>query len=377
MRLTINDIKTQKQLLFECISGSKAYNLDLPTSDTDLKGVFVAPKEQFLGLHFDEQVNNETNDEVYYEIGRFIELLTKSNPNLLEMLSIPKDKILLKNDLYDLIKPEYFISKKCKDTFAGYAKTQIKKARGLNKKILNPMEKERKTILDFCYILQDHKAVPFKKWLIAENKKQENCGLVNIPHSKNLYALFYADSHNRMIDSDNNVVEDGEWVEGIHRIQGIQSAENANDVSLSSVPKSAKVDAYLSFNKDAYSVYCKDYKEYWKWVERRNDIRYQNTLEHGKNYDAKNMMHTFRLLDMAEEIAKQGTITVNTVFRSNRTALLAIKAGNFTYDTLLERAEQKLESIEKAYKNCNLPAEPNFEKAEAVLIEIRECFYGF
>lgn len=68
--------------------------------------------------------------------------------------------------------------------------------------------------------------------------------------------------------------------------------------------------ALMSFNENAYKQYCKAYKEYWEWVEERNEERYQNTLEHGKNYDAKNMMHTFRLLDMAEEIASEKSILV-------------------------------------------------------------------
>jgi hypothetical protein len=33
-------------------------------------------------------------------------------------------------------------------------------------------------------------------------------------------------------------------------------------------------------------------------------------VQHGKNYDAKNMLHVFRLLQMAEEIALTGTIQV-------------------------------------------------------------------
>lgn len=75
--LTIDDLKAQNLILFECISGSRAYGLDTLTSDTDIKGVFYLPKEQFYSLHSDyiPQVSNETNDIVYYELGRFVELL--------------------------------------------------------------------------------------------------------------------------------------------------------------------------------------------------------------------------------------------------------------------------------------------------------------
>jgi predicted nucleotidyltransferase len=44
---TIQDLKDKNLLLFECISGSKAYGLDLPSSDTDIKGVFILPQTAF------------------------------------------------------------------------------------------------------------------------------------------------------------------------------------------------------------------------------------------------------------------------------------------------------------------------------------------
>ena len=53
MSLTIEDLKAQNLILFECISGSRAYGLDTPTSDTDIKGVFYLPKERFFGLSSD------------------------------------------------------------------------------------------------------------------------------------------------------------------------------------------------------------------------------------------------------------------------------------------------------------------------------------
>ena len=42
--------------------------------------MYYLPKDQFYGLQYIPQVSNETNDEVYYELGRFVELLLKNNP---------------------------------------------------------------------------------------------------------------------------------------------------------------------------------------------------------------------------------------------------------------------------------------------------------
>ncbi|MEL6717860.1 MAG: nucleotidyltransferase domain-containing protein, partial [Bacteroidota bacterium] len=138
--MTIQDLKDRNLVLLECISGSKSYSLDIPTSDTDIKGVFLIPKSEFYGANYVPQVANETNDIVYYELGRFIELLGKNNPSMLELLATPSDKILYKHDLMNRIDLNLFLSKKCKDTFGGYAFTQVRKARGRAIFLLSPRE---------------------------------------------------------------------------------------------------------------------------------------------------------------------------------------------------------------------------------------------
>lgn len=351
--MTIQDLRDNNLILLECISGSRAYGLELPTSDTDIKGVFILPKERFYGLEYISQVNDENNDVVFYELKKFFELLSKNNPNILELLNTPKDKIIFEHPLFKSIEPSLFLSKKCKDSFAGYAMTQIKKARGLNKKIINPIEKEKKTILNFCYVLDGQGSVPFLNWLEKRNLKQELCGLVNIPHMKNLFGLYYDET-------------------ALANFKGVMKKDNATEVLLSSIPKGMESITQLFFNQDGYIKYCKDYKEYWSWVSLRNQSRYKNTIEHGKNYDAKNMMHTFRLLDMAKEILEDEAVNVH---RTNREELLAIRKGQFEYNDLIEMANQKIKDIEVAFQNSNLPESPNQLLIEKKLIEIRDKWY--
>ncbi len=352
--MTYQQLQNNRQyLLLECITGSKAYGLDLPTSDTDIKGVFYLPKSELLGMTYTPQVNDEGNDQVYYELGRFIELLYKNNPNLLELLSTDGDAILYQHPIMESIKAELFLSKLCKSTFAGYAFTQIRKARGLNKKIVNPMKKEKKTLLEFCYVLYGQGSIPVKKWLELKGWQQENCGLVNMPHAKDVYGIFYDPQG----DAD---------------FQGIIRKNHSTKVALSSIPKAFEPVAYLHFNEDGYKKYCKDYKEYWEWVNKRNEARYENTIASGKNYDAKNMMHTFRLLDMAEEIAIHQKVIVK---RPNRDFLLQIRRGEMEYKDLVERAEQKAKSIEKVYEQSKLMEKPDYKIVNQLLIDLRNKLY--
>lgn len=353
--MTIQDLKENKLILLECISGSKAYGLSTPKSDTDIKGVFALSKRDYYGLEYTEQVSNESNDEVYYELKRFIDLLTKNNPNILELLATPEDCILFKHALIEEIRPELFLSKLCRQTFAGYAESQIKKAKGLNKKIVNPIAEEKKSILDFCYVVNGQGSIKLNTWLEKQNYLQEDCGLVNIPHMRDAYSIYHKSQTH----------------EGFFK--GIVSGDEAFDVSLSSVPVGIEPIGIMSFNKDGYSKYCKDYKSYWQWVDKRNEARYENTIEHGKNYDAKNMMHTFRLLNMAEEIAKESRINVR---RHDREFLLKIRSGEFEYDSLVEMANEKIKEVEAWFQKSSLPEEPDLQKANDLLFQLREKIYS-
>ena len=136
--LTIEQIKNKGWLIFEAVTGSKAYGLDTAKSDTDIRGVFVLPKELFYSLEYVPQVSNESNDIVYYELKRFMELLSKNNPNIIELINVPESCILFRHELMSKIKPELFLSKLCEQTFANYAYTQIKKSIWIRKEDIEP-----------------------------------------------------------------------------------------------------------------------------------------------------------------------------------------------------------------------------------------------
>ncbi len=349
--ITIDSVKKNGWLIFEAVTGSKAYGLDSERSDTDIRGVFVLPKTVLYSLNDVSQVANDSNDIVYYELRRFIELLAKNNPNIIELLNVPAKNILYRHAIMDEIKSEDFLSKLCEQTYANYAYSQIKKAYGLEKKIMKPMSKERKTVPDFCYVHKNKTVLPLADFLSANNMKQEDVGLSAISHMKDCYNMFYSD-------------------EG--KYSGIIWKDNANDVSLSSIEKEAQPVGLLYFNKEGYSTHCKSYKDYWDWVEKRNNERYNSTMAHGKKYDAKNMMHVFRLLKMAREIATSGDINV---FRKDREFLLSIKAGEFEYDDLVQKAEKMKEELPELFEKSNLPVQPDAQKVNEVLIKMRSNYY--
>ncbi len=349
--MTIEELRGRGLIVLECISGSKAYGLDTPDSDTDIKGVFVLPKAAFYGLNYTPQVSNETNDIVFYEFGRFMQLLLLNNPNILELLNTPESAIIYKHPYLSEISSELILSKLCGNTFGKFALSQIKKAKGFNKKIVNPVTKERKTLLSFCFVSAGQGAISLTKYLQIKGWQQNNCGLLNIAHMKDIYGLYYSENSG---------------------FSGIIKGKESNDICLSSIPRDAKQEALMYFNRDGYSTYCKEYREYWDWVDKRNNSRYENTKSHGKNYDSKNMMHVFRLLEMAIEIGKEKKINVK---RPNRDFLLAIKSGKYEYEDLLKIANEKQIEMELAFANSDLANEPDLKAINHLTYRLRNQFY--
>ncbi|WP_126246272.1 DNA polymerase beta superfamily protein [Chitinophaga rhizosphaerae] len=344
-------LKANGLVLFEALSGSRAYGLATPSSDTDMKGVFYLPRHLFFSGEYVPQVANASNDAVYYELGRFVELLCKNNPNMLELLCTPASAVNFRHPLMDAFPKEMFFSKLAEETFAGYAWSQIGKAKGLNKKINNPEPETRKTVIDCCYVTAGGKTVALAAWLRATRRRAEFCGLTAMPHTKGLYALYY----------DENA-----------GYRGIVSSADSDDVHGSPVAKGTTPEAYLFFNQEAYSAHCRSYAAYWKWVSERNEARFTGNQAHGKGFDAKNMMHTTRLLRMAHELFTEGELPV---WRHDREELLAIKRGERDYDELLREAEALMATIASAARKSPLPDKPDTDAARKALAAVREKLY--
>ncbi|PPK87289.1 putative nucleotidyltransferase [Neolewinella xylanilytica] len=339
-------------LLLHCRSGSHAYGLATERSDEDFRGVFAARIDSFLGLDHPRQLSDERNDRTYYELGRLFELLGKANPTALELLGTDGADVLYKHPLLADLRAEAFLSKACRDSFAGYALTQIRKARGLNKKVHNPVAPERKGVEDFCYIVQEGKSRPLRKWAREHKLPLTELALAGVDHARDLYAVY----HDRGAG----------WAAGITR------SDKANAVAVTDVPEGELPVAYLSFSQDAYSTYCRDYREYRAWERNRNDARYRGTLAHGRGYDAKNMMHTIRLLEMATEIFTTGRLNVR---RPNRSFLLSIRAGEYSLDEVLRIADERVEQLNLAAARSDLPHQVDSDRLNRRLVGLRRQLY--
>ena len=353
-------------LVYKCLVGSRAYGTNLPDSDYDYKGIYIQPKNDILGLKYKEQIE-VGKDETYYEIRRFIDLAGSGNPTMLEMLFSDPESIDICKDCLDPLwaNREKFITKKCFQSFGGYAVAQIKKAKGLDKKVNWSINRIiRKTPLDFCYVIDRNKSVPLQKYLQDNKMLQEFCGLSAINHFPNVFALYYDWSGH--YGKDTNIQLQPIGYRGI-------AFEDSNDIRLSSIPKDQEdqINVIMSYNKDAYSLHCKEYREYEEWLKNSNPQRRVETKRHGQQIDGKNMLHCIRLLDCAIEIGEKGYFEVK---RPNKEYLLQIRKGELDLEEILIEAEEKLQYLNELSKESNLPTEVDIDFKHQLIIDIRKKY---
>jgi hypothetical protein len=99
------------------------------------------------------------------------------------------------------------------------------------------------------------------------------------------------------------------------------------------------------------------------------DKRKRLVLEHG--YDSKNAAHLIRLLRMCKEFMETGELGVYRI--ADRDELLSIKRGEWPLTQVKELATQLFEEAKEAKERSTLPDEPDYAKAEGLLIDLLWC----
>ena len=385
-------IRNDGRLLYEYIRGSHLYGLNNEDSDVDTSGVFVCTRDELFGCFgYKSQVTDSRHDNTWFEIGELIRLLLKSNPTVMESLFVPMEKVL--GNIHPLMQMvidnrEQFISKQCFNPFFGYAKSQIEKARGLNKKIVNPIT-ERLTPYDFIYTFKGQGSTKFRDWLTNRGLHQECCGLVNVPNMHDIYGVYYdfgahiAAYPDWKIDSlflayaceynkDKDINETKCRLSETSPIgyRGVINVDaDGNELRLSSIDdKDTRPICFISYNQSGYSSHCRLYAEYQTWVKERNPKRYESNLD--KNYDSKNMMHCFRLMHMAGEIAEgKGMILQRTW---DRQFLMDVRNHKFEYEEIIERLEEEKERMNQLMEQSTIREQIDTDFVNQLMIDIRK-----
>lgn len=388
----MNIQEVENKLAYKFVRGSTLYNTNIETSDVDYGGVFILPNERLIGLpdFYQDQVSDEKHDTTYYEFNRWVELLMKANPNALESLFVPTDKVI--GDIHPAVQliinnRDMFLTKECFKSLSGYAYAQIQKCRGLNKKCVQPVM-EKKEVMDFCYTFKDQGSQPMKEFLEERGYLQKYCGLVSIPNMKDTYGVYYDFASHVKFEFDNykdrrvflSLCNDwfgGEYYEWVfdrfvnnefYGYSGIVHPEGkSNEVRLSSIPKGELPICFMTYNQQGYESHCRKYKEYQEWVEKRNPARYESNLK--SNYDVKNVAHCVRLLHMGLELAKGEGF--NVVRTWDREMILDIRNHKYEYEEIIEYVEKVFAEMKELAEKCDLPKTVDKQKVNELILQAR------
>lgn len=333
--------------LFECVAGSRAYALATPESDEDRRGIFALPAAAYLGLTAPpDQLADERGDRVFYSLRRFAQLAAAANPNILEVLFCPDELVRHRSPC---IEPLFaargrFLSRRCAQTYLNYARAQIRKARGQNKWINRPQPRQPPTREAFCWVIRrgPNDAPPFRPQPLAETGIDlAQCHVATLEHVPDAYRLYHYGPQARGVFRDGNLVVESIALEDEH----------------------TRCIGLLIFRRDAYERAKRDHAHYWRWRRERNPERWRAQETGDLDFDAKNLMHTFRLLLSGAHLLEHGEPKVRFA-GAERAFLMAIRAGRFDFATLVAEAEARLARLTTLEARASLPEAPDVQAIE-------------
>ena len=334
-------------VIFRVIVGSHAYGTANAASDTDVRGVFVVSSREYVRLvPPPKQVSDARNDRTYYSLLRFCELMSEANPTTMEMLYLPTECVQKTTPAFELLvkKREVFISQRAVESHLGYAVSQIKKARGCNKRVWNPWPEEPPKPEDYCMFIADARKHP--QTLSESGVDLRVCKAA--PVSKNVVSDMLS------------VYDYGTDTGGVFR---------GGKPVVFDIPKedAEKRVGILIFNKQAFESAKRQHQEYWAWKRNRNNARWVQQERGELDYDAKNMMHLTRLLFSGENIVKCGEPIVRFEGEKLKT-LQSIRRGEWTFDEIMAHAEKIQAEIESG--KGRLPVESDKAKIDELIAEV-------
>lgn len=366
-RITAMLIDYERDTHFLCVHGSRAYGTNNPDSDHDVRGIAVPPLRYFIGtgVEFSQYVGKKPpvesekfsvgDDFQIWNIRKFVDLCIKNNPNALEILFVSPNNVLFQTDLLNPIFEiaDQFLSKRCRHTFAGYAHSQLKRIRSHRNWLLNP---------------------PTKQPTRTEFGLPENPGGISSQQIKAAHSLVDKQIEHWFISPDQEIP-----VSILERARENMADLIASMMSLKDKEVAKKEIQYAACHKmgfaDNFSEYIvkekaylsakRHWQSYQQWKEERNKSRADTEAKFG--YDTKHGMHLVRLMRMCVEILRDEKCIVR---RPDAEELLSIRNGEWSFDKLVEFAEEKDREADSLYKISKLPRTANIKNISKALEEV-------
>ena len=310
-----------KNIILLGLGGSHAYGTNTETSDVDIRGCALNTKEEILtNQNFEQFVNNET-DTTIYSFNKLISLLVNVNPNTIEILGLKPEQYIYKTDIgQELIDNRHlFLSKKCIQSFGGYASQQLYRTKQLEAHSMGQKQLEEHILKTLDFMRSDF---------------------------SNTISHIPGDQLHLYIDK--------------------------------SEKPEMETEIFMDVNLHHYPL--RDYCGLWNTLQttaksyNKLGKRNEKALEHGKL--GKHMMHLIRLYLMCFDILEKQEIV--TYREKEHDFLMDIRNGKYLtkdnkvlpefYD-IVDEYEKRLEY---AKKNTSLPEKPDYDKINEFVISVNE-----
>ncbi|HVZ88057.1 MAG TPA: nucleotidyltransferase domain-containing protein [Polyangia bacterium] len=327
-----------RRTIFLAKSGSHAYGTNLPTSDLDIKGVAIPPREYFLGFlnRFEQAESREPIDAVIYDIRKYFALAADCNPNIIEMLFVDDRDVIVEVPAWNAVRARrsLFLSKKARHAFSGYAVSQLKRINTHRRWLLDPPKKHPERS-DYGLSEQKIEREQLAAFESRVRKLEDTLGGEGW-------------TKDRVAERDEELVT---------------RVADQIDIERSLIP--------IILAERRYGAAMRNWTAYQKWKEERNPARAALEASHG--YDTKHGMHLVRLMRMALEILGTGQVIVK---RPDADELLSIRNGAWSYERLMEWATEAERKIGEVASPTWLPHSPDRAAIDRMLVDLVGGYLG-
>jgi predicted nucleotidyltransferase len=370
------------------LTGSHSYGMATSSSDVDVKGYCIKPKEYFYSHHLKfeqteekfmpnefpykqyfslngrqrwhelksaKMIPDEPVDCTVFDIVKFVSLATKCNPNIIELLFVNEEDILIMDKFGEKLRKnrDLFLSARARFSYTGYAFSQLKRIKTHRKWLIDPPQARPERV---AYGLPMSCVIPVE---------QKDAANKVITKQVRLWLLEEAEVDKTIID---HIQDD---LTEMYNFMNIKELENKT--RLAAGKKLGFDDNFIHMlqTERRYKQDLNTWNQFKDWEIKRNPVRAELERKHG--YDTKHGSHLVRLLIQGEDVLTKGTLTLKD--KDQAELLTSIRAGAWSYDELIEYAEERQAYLDNIYKKKTyvVPKKPNIKKIDELLIEILEA----
>ena len=348
----MNYDEAMKNCIFRFCSGSRAYGINDETSDFDYRGVFIAPMKHAFDLFHTSFVGEGTINDHLKAVGKSIEERDWHKANERLRLAMAVDHADLNLSVGTVRKPN-------DDEELQELRKFFKLASESNPNIIEFIYTDRLITheTDVWKKIREHRDMflskraryTFSGYAVAQMKriKSHRKYLLNPPKKKPDRAEYGL--------PDNTVI----------------SKDYFN--AILTIPNEFVQDSIkeIVIKERQYRDAMTDWNAYQRWENERNPKRRELEAKYG--FDVKHATHLVRLSKMAIEILRDKHVYV---YRPDREELMAIRNGAWSFDELIEYAENIDNELDALYDKSDLRSKPDLKGISRLYNEICEEYYG-